>query len=145
MESQVRFSLLVVAALYMGWGLALALVPEAGHGLISHGPDDPVTTAMFGAALIGMTIMFVIAAYDPEREIVHASASGLVVVGFAAAYLVFIVKAMPLTPITVISLLAGIGICGVLLLTEARIDLRNQEKPRRRVHATRRHHALSQP
>ena len=141
MESQIRFSLLIAAALYMGWGLALALAPQASHGLISNGPYDPVTTAMFGAALIGMTIMFVIAAYDPEREIVRASAAGLAVVGFAAAYLVFIVKAMPLTPITVISLLADLGVCGVLFLTEARLDLRIQEKPRRSVNATRRRHA----
>ena len=67
MESQIRFTLLIAAALYMGWGLSLVLAPGASHGLISNGPYDPVTTAMFGAAMIGMMIMFVIAAYDPER------------------------------------------------------------------------------
>jgi hypothetical protein len=141
MESQIRFTLLIAAALYMGWGLSLVLAPEASHSLISHGPYDPVTTAMFGAAMIGMMIMFVIAAYDPEREIVRAAAAGLAVVGFTSAYLIFIAKAMPLAPITVISLLVDMGACVVLFLTEARIDLQEQKKPRRVASAVRRRHA----
>jgi len=141
MESQIRFTLLIAAALYMGWGLSLVLAPEASHSLISIGPYDPVTTAMFGAAMIGMMIMFVIAAYDPEREIVRAAAAGLVVVGFTSAYLIFIAKAMPLSPLTVISLLVDLGACAVLFLTEARIDLQEQKKPRRVVASTRRRHA----
>lgn len=131
MESQIRFTLLVAAALYMGWGLSLMLAPGVSHSLVSTGPYDLVTTAMFGAAMIGMMIMFVIAAYDPEREIVRASAAGLAVVGITAAYLVFIAKAMPLSPVTVISLLVDLGASGILFLTEARLDLRQQKKPRR--------------
>ena len=131
MESQIRFTLLVAAALFMGWGLSLLLAPGVSHGLVSNGPYDPVTTAMFGATLIGMMITFLIAAYDPEREIVRASAAGLAVVGFTAAYLIFIAKAMPLGPLTVISLLVALGASGMLFLMEARLDLRDQKKPRR--------------
>jgi len=131
MESQIRFTLLVAAALYMGWGLSLLLAPSVSHNLISNGPYDAVTTAMFGAALISMMVMFVIAAYDPEREIVRASAAGLAIVGITAAYMVFIAKAMPLGPVTVISLLVDLGASGILFLTEARLDLRSQKKPRR--------------
>lgn len=141
MESQIRFTLLIAAALYMGWGLSLMLAPAASHSLISNGPYDPVTTAMFGAAMIGMMIMFAIAAYDPEREIVRAAAAGLAVVGFTSAYLIFIAKAMPLSPLTVISLLVDLGACAVLFLTEARIDLQKQTKPRRMTSAARRRHA----
>ncbi len=131
MESQIRFTLLLSAALYMAWGLALVLAPEASHRLISTGAYDPVTTAMFGATVIGVMVMFVIAAYDPEREIVRASAAALAVVGFTAAYLVFIAKLMPLSPVTVISLLVDLGACGMLFLTEARLDLQRQSRARR--------------
>jgi hypothetical protein len=144
MESQIRFTLLIAAALYMGWGLSLVLAPSVSHSLISNGPYDMVSTAMFGAAMIGMMIMFVIAAYDPEREIVRAAAAGLAVVGFTSAYLIFIAKAMPLAPITVISLLVDLGACAVLFLTEARMDLQDQDqkKPRRVATASvRRRHA----
>lgn len=131
MESQIRFTLLIAAALYMGWGLALLLAPQMSHTLISSGPYDPVTTAMFGAAMVSMVIMFVIAAYDPEREIVRAAAAGLAVVGFTAAYLIFIAKVMPLRPITVISMLIDLGASVVLFLMEARLDLRQQPKVKR--------------
>lgn len=131
MESQIRFTLLIAAALYLGWGLSLMLAPEGSHRLVSNGPYDLVTTAMLGAAMVGMMIMFLIAAYDPEREIVRASAAGLLVVGLTAAFLVFIAKAMPLSPVTVISMLVDLGASGVLFLTEARLDLRAQKKPRR--------------
>jgi len=141
MESQIRFTLLVAAALFMGWGLSLVLAPGVSHGLISNGPYDPVTTAMFGSALVGMMMMFVIAAYDPEREIVRASAASLAVVGFTAAYLIFIAKAMPLGPLTVISLLVDLGACAVLFLAAARLDLREQKKPRRATASARRRHA----
>ncbi len=138
MESQIRFTLLIAAALYMGWGLALLLAPEMSHVLVSTGPYDPVTTAMFGAAMVSMVIMFVIAAYDPEREIVRAAAAGLAVVGFTSAYLVFIVKVMPLRPITVTSLLIDLGASAALFLMEAKLDLRRQTKTRRGTNARRR-------
>jgi hypothetical protein len=132
MESIIRFTLLLAAALYMSWGLALVLAPELSHAIISYGPYDPTTTAMFGAAMIGMMIMFVIAAYDPEREIVRALAAGLVVVGFTAAYLIFIAKVMPLRPLTVISLVVDLAACATLFLMEARLDLRKQKPKVRR-------------
>jgi len=138
MESQIRFTLLIAAALYMGWGLALMLAPQMSHTLISTGPYDPVTTAMFGAAMVSMVIMFVIAAYDPEREIVRAAAAGLAVVGFTAAFLVFIAKAMPLRPITVTSLLIDLGASAALFLMEAKLDLRAQVKPRKSASSSRR-------
>jgi len=139
MESQIRFTLLIAAALYMAWGLALLLAPQMSHSLISTGPFDPVTTAMFGAAMVSMVIMFVIAAYDPEREIVRAAAAGLAVVGFTAAFLIFVGKVMPMRPITVMSLLVDLGASVALFLMEARLDIREQVKPKpRRSSGTRR-------
>lgn len=147
MENQIRFSLLVAAALYMGWGMSLLLAPQAAHVLISDGPNDSVTTAMFGAVLIGMMVMFLIAAYDPEREIVRAAVVGLAVVGFASAYLIFIAKTMPLAPVTVISMLIDLGACAALFLGESRLDVRGAEGDakvavgRRRTSVDRRRHA----
>jgi hypothetical protein len=138
MESMIRSTLLVSAALYMGWGMVLVLAPQQAHAIISVGPYDPVTTAMFGAAMIGMMVMFVIAAYDPEREIVRAAAAGMTVVGFTAAYLIFIAKGMPLSAYTVLSLIVDLGAAAILFLTEARLDLRKQTKVKRSNGAARR-------
>ncbi len=141
MESLIRFTLIVAAALYLGWGLSLILAPEVTQTLISSGPHDPVTTALFGAAMLGMMIMFVIAAYDPEREVVRASAAALAVIGFTAAYLMFVPRVMPLSLITMFSLLVNLGACGVLFLAETRLDLRDQVRSRRPGPAARQRHA----
>ena len=128
MKTLIQATLLVVAALYMAWGLSLLLAPAAAHPLISTGPYDVVTTAMFAAALLGLMVTFIIAAYDPEREIVRASAVGLAFVGFTSAYLIFIAKAMPLATLTVGSLAVDLIGAGVLFLTEARLDLQEQDE-----------------
>ncbi len=129
MKTQIQVTLLIAAALYMGWGLTLILAPGTSHALLSLGPYDNVTTAMFGAALLGMMATFVIAAYDPEKEIVRASAVGMAFVGFTAAYLVFITKSMPLSIYTVSSLGIDLVCCGVLFLSEARLDLVAKRRP----------------
>lgn len=129
MKAQIQVTLLIAAALYMGWGLTLVLAPGAVHPLLSLGPYDSVTTAMFGAALLGMMATFVIAAYDPEKEIVRAAAVGMAFVGFTAAYLVFIAKSMPLSLYTVGSLAIDLVCCGVLFLSEARLDFAAKRRP----------------
>ncbi len=129
MKAQIQVTLLIAAALYMGWGLTLVLAPGSVHPLLSLGPYDSVTTAMFGAAMLGMMATFVIAAYDPEKEIVRAAATGMAFVGFTAAYLVFIAKSMPLSLYTVGSLAIDLVCCGVLFLSEARLDLATKRRP----------------
>ncbi len=129
MKAQIQVTLLVAAALYMGWGLTLALAPGTVHPLLSLGPYDSVTTAMFGAALLGMMATFVIAAYDPEKEIVRAAVVGLAFVGFTAVYLVFIAKSMPLSLYTVGSLAVDLVCCGVLFLSEVHLDLAAKKRP----------------
>lgn len=129
MKTQIQVTLLIAAALYMGWGLTLVLAPGTVHPMLSLGPYDSVTTAMFGAALLGMMATFVIAAYDPEKEIVRASAVGMAFVGFTAAYLVFVAKSMPLSVYTVGSLVVDLACCGVLFLSQACLDLVPKRRP----------------
>lgn len=132
MKTQIQITLLVAAALYMAWGLALLLAPGVSHRLISTGPYDPSTTALFAAALLGMMVTFLIAAYDPEKEIVRAAATGLAFVGFTAAYLLFIGKSIPLSVVSVGSLGVDLLACAILFLTEMRLDFKKQSatKPR---------------
>ncbi|HEX9627086.1 MAG TPA: hypothetical protein VGA00_09130 [Acidiferrobacterales bacterium] len=146
MKTQIQITLLVAAALYMAWGLALLLAPGASHGLVSTGPYDVAVTALFAAALLGMMATFLIAAYDPEKEIVRAAATGLAFVGFTSAYLMFIAHAIPVSPVTVVSLLVGLGASGMLFLTEMRIDVKppgraRKSRPSRRRGSMARRHA----
>jgi hypothetical protein len=129
MKTQIQFTLLLAAALYMGWGLTLLLAPMVAHALISTGPYDPVVTALLGAALIAFTVTFLIAARDPVKEIVRASSAAMVLIGFTAAFFIFISKSMPLSFVTVVTLLIDLAAAGVLFLAEAKLDLLRHARP----------------
>ena len=128
MKTQLQVTLMLAAAVYLGWGMSMLLAPSVAHQLLSKGPSDPVTNALFGTALIGGVVMFVIAARNPVKEIVRAAASMMALIGLTSAYLLFIPKVIPFSLVTVVSLVIDLGAAGVLFLTEARLDLaRHQE------------------
>jgi len=129
MKTQIQFTLLLAAALYMGWGLALLLAPMPAHALISIGPYDPVVSAMLGAALISFTVTFLIGARDPVKEIVRASSAAMFLIGLTAAFFIFINKSMPLSVVTVGTLLIDLVAAGVLFLSEAKLDLLRHARP----------------
>jgi hypothetical protein len=129
MKTQIQFTLLVAAVLYMGWGLTLLMAPMAAHKLISIGPNDPVTTAMLGASLIAFTVTFLIAARDPVKEIVRAASAAMLLIGFTAAFFIFINKSMPLSFVTVATLAIDLAAGGVLFLAEAKLDLLRHVRP----------------
>lgn len=130
MKTQMQVTLLLAAAVYMGWGLSMLLAPSVAHHLVSFGPTDPVLDAMFGVALVSFAIMFLIAARDPVKEIVRAAASAQGLIGLTAAYLLFITKTMPFNIVTASSLVVDLLAAGTLFLTEARMDLvRHRMRP----------------
>lgn len=130
MKTQMQVTLLLAAAVYMGWGLSMLLAPSVAHHLLSFGPTDPVLDAMFGVALVSFAIMFLIAARDPVKEIVRAAASAQGLIGLTAAYLLFITKTMPFNIVTASSLVVDLLAAGALFLTEARMDLvRHRMRP----------------
>lgn len=123
MKTQIQLTLLAAAVVYMAWGLALLLAPLPAHRLLSVGPYDPVTTAMFGVALVAFAGGFVIGARDPVKEIVRAAAVALGLIGFAAAFLMFIAETLPLGATTLFSLAVDLVGAALLFLLEARLDL----------------------
>ena len=141
MKTRIQATLLIAAALYMGWGVGLLLAPGMSQSMISVGPPDSSTTAMLGAALLGLMVTFLFAAYDPEKEIVRDSATGMAFVGFTAAYLMFSTKSMPLSAATFISLVIDLGAAGLLFLSETGLNLKRRTagaRGKRRRAATRR-------
>lgn len=128
MKSQLQFTLLGATMLYVAWGLALLFAPVPAHRLISVGPYDPVSTAFLAMAFVGFAITFLLGARDTAREIVRAAAVILALIGLTAAFLMFVVKMMPVGLATGISLFADLAAAGMLFLSEARMDLERQGK-----------------
>jgi hypothetical protein len=143
MKAQVQIALVIVALLYLAWGLALLLAPEQAHALLSTGPYNATTSAMFGAALFAFVTIFFIAAHEPMREIVHASAVGLAFFGVVAAYQMLVANTMPQSPPTVISLMINLAVAVYLLmsLTYAAVEMQGASRkgaPGKKVAARRR-------
>lgn len=123
MKARLQLILLAAAAVYMGWGLALLLAPEAAHPLLSTGPYDPVMTALFGVALVAFAAGFVIGARDPVKEVVRVAVVAQLLLGAVVAFLMFVAATLPRSPVTLISLCLDIAAGGLLFLLEARLDL----------------------
>ena len=121
MKKYIQMSLWVAAGVYLIAGLGLMLEPRAGHDLISAGPYDGTLVSMFVAVLFGLVVVFSIAAHDPVKQMVHAAASGLALVAVVMAYQMFINKAVPLGPATIIGFIVNAGVATYLFmfLTEA--------------------------
>lgn len=117
MKSQVQGALLVAALLYFGWAMGLFLMPEAALKLITTGPENTTLTAMFAAALLGFATMFLVTAHEPGYEAVQGAAIGLGFIGATAGYQMLIVKTMPQTTPTVISLILSLGLAIYLFMS----------------------------
>ena len=114
MKLRVQIALLIAAFLYMGWGLALLLAPEASAQLMSEDPYNRVTTRMLGATLLSWTIAFCIAARRPTTEVVQASIVALFTIGVVVMLLMAFGQMRTSAP-TQMSLWVDLG-AGVLLL-----------------------------
>lgn len=142
MKKYIQLSLWAAAVVYLIAGLGFMLAPRAGHELISVGPYDGTLVSMFVAVLFGFVVVFSIAAHDPIKQMVHAAAAVMGLVAVVMAYQMFINKAVPLGPATVIGFMVNAGVATYLFmfLTEAlaghggrhRIHKRKTSKRRKR-------------
>lgn len=134
MKTQLQLTLLLAAALFLAWGLALMLAPQVTHNLISSGSFDKVTSAMLGATFLGLMVTLLIAARDPAKEVVRASAATMTLIGFTAAYFMFLDNAMPLSVLTAASLFVDLACAVVMFLIEGKLDIqKHASKPTKTV------------
>jgi len=115
MKAQTQVALLLAAMLYLAWGIGLWVAPQQSHALLTGGFYSAGVGALFGAALMALAVLFVLAAAHVLRPLVHAAATALLLVGLTAAYHMFMVHSVMQGPATVISLLLNLGI-GLFLL-----------------------------
>ena len=115
MKAQTQVALLLAAMLYLAWGIGLWVAPQQSHALLTGGFYSAGVGALFGAALMALAVLFVLAAAHVLRPLVHAAAAALLLVGLTAAYQMFMLHSVMQGPATVISLLLNLGI-GLFLL-----------------------------
>ena len=95
MKAHVKLGLYIVAAVSALWGIALFMDPRVVHGVLSGGPYDPAATGLVGAAMFAYALLFFIAALNPIKPLLNASAVALGFFTVAAVFLMFLSAAMP--------------------------------------------------
>jgi len=83
MKSYIRASLLIVSAIFALYGLGFIFNPQVVHDLLSPGTQDPATSGLVAAFLLGMSLMFLFEAQDPLTDRVQGLALALAMLGIA--------------------------------------------------------------
>lgn len=115
MRAQTQVALLLAAMLYFAWGISLWVAPQQVHGLMIAGFYSSGVSALFGAALLGLATLFVLAAAHVLRPLVYAAATALLLIGLTAGYQMFLVHTVLQGPLTVVSLALNLAV-GMFLL-----------------------------
>ncbi len=145
MKTPVQLSLYIVAAVSVLWGVALFMSPEAVQEVLSHGQYDPAATGLVGAAMFAFALWFFIAAMNPIKPLVNASALALGLYAVAAVFLMFLSTGMPRNLWTFFTMLLYASIALVLFFSTlepravtaagTRPGARRRPRPRRRAAA----------
>ena len=83
MKSYIRVSLMIVSAIFALYGLGFIFFPQQVHDLLSPGAYDPAMTGLVAAFLLGMALVFLIEAQDPNSNRVYGLALALGMLGIA--------------------------------------------------------------
>lgn len=147
MKAHVKLGLYIVAAVSVLWGVALFMNPRVVHGVLSGGPYDPAATGLVGAAMFAYALLFFIAALNPIKPLLNASAVALGFFTVVAVFLMFLSAAMPRNLWTFFSTLLYLSIGLILFFSTleprpvpaiGRHSVSRSSKARRKVAAKRR-------
>lgn len=137
MKTQIRIALVLAAGLYLAWAGGLWFLPGRTYSLLTADPYSPGLSALFGASLVAMAVLFVITVRHPLRPLVHASSSALLLIGLTAAYQMFLTHGMAQGLATVVSLILNFAI-GLFLVMAVSSAIEADGARRRRPRAARR-------
>ena len=137
MKTQIRIALALAAGLYLTWGFGLWFLPAPTYHLLTVDPFSPSFSALFGASLLAMAVLFVTTVRHPLRPLVHASSVALLLIGLTAAYQMFLTHSMAQGLATVVSLILNFAI-GLFLLIAVSSAIDDDGGRRRRPRAARR-------
>lgn len=119
MKNHIRASLVVVSVMFLIWGLGFIMFPETMHKTLSSGTFDQATASLFAAALVGMSLLFLISAQDPNRDVVYGLAATLGFLGIASAIGMLPEGGMNTNGGTLISLIITVGVAVYLFVVQS--------------------------
>jgi len=119
MKNHIRASLVVVALTFLVWGVGFVMFPQMMHEALSTGTYDPATASLFAATLVGLSLLFLISAQDPQRDVVYGLAATLAFLGIAAAIGMLPEGGLRSNASTLFSLVITIGVATYLFVVQS--------------------------
>ena len=119
MKSYIRGSLLVVSVMFTLFGLGFIFFSQGMHELLSKGTYDLATTSLVSASLLGMALIFLIEAQDPDRERVYGLASTLGILGIAILLGILNNDSMQANGATLFALIVTLGFSIYLFIVQS--------------------------
>lgn len=119
MKSRIQACLVMIAIVFLVWGLGFVLIPKTVHEALSYGPYDPATANLFAASMLGMSLIFLINAQDPHPDQVYGLAAALAFLAIAAALGMLPEGGLQTNAGTIASLVVTIGVALFLFIVQS--------------------------
>jgi lysylphosphatidylglycerol synthetase-like protein (DUF2156 family) len=131
MKNHIRASLVVVSITFLVWGMGFVMFPQMMHEALSTGTYDPATASLFAATLVGLSLLFLISAQDPQRDVVYGLAATLAFLGIAAAIGMLPEGGLHSNASTLFSLVITVGVATYLFVVQSEAVTMNASGPAR--------------
>jgi glucan phosphoethanolaminetransferase (alkaline phosphatase superfamily) len=86
MKSYIQGSLVIVSILTFIWGMGILIMLSDPRGLTSLGSVDTATLSILAVSLLGLSLIALVTAQDPKKEIVYSLGTVLILICIAAAF-----------------------------------------------------------
>jgi glucan phosphoethanolaminetransferase (alkaline phosphatase superfamily) len=118
MKSYIQGSLVIVSILLFIWGMGILIMLSDPRGLASLGTVDTATLSILAVSLLGFSLVALVTAQDPKKEIVYSLGAVLVLICLAAAFHMIKTHDLAMSIKNVISLIVALGSAIYLIVAQ---------------------------
>lgn len=130
MKSYIQGSLVIVSILMFIWGMGILIMLSDPRGLASLGTVDTATLSILAVSLLGFSLIALVTAQDPKKEIVYSLGAVLVLICLAAAFHMIKTHDLAMSIKNVISLIVALGSAIYLIVAQNSASRATVARPR---------------
>ncbi|MEJ2107314.1 MAG: hypothetical protein P8X48_08290 [Acidiferrobacteraceae bacterium] len=130
MKSYIQGSLVIVSILLFIWGMGILIMLSDPRGLASLGTVDTATLSILAVSLLGFSLVALVTAQDPKKEIVYSLGAVLVLICLAAAFHMIKTHDLAMSIKNVISLIVALGSAIYLIVAQNSVSRATVARPR---------------
>lgn len=118
MKSYIQGSLVIVSILMFIWGMGILIMLSDPRGLSSLGTVDTATLSILAVSLLGFSLVALVTAQDPKKEIVYSLGAVLILICLAAGFHMVKTHNLPMSIKNSISLLIALASAVYLIVAQ---------------------------